>query len=174
MRSLILLFIVASLLGCSSHSSKNVIDTTKTVATATSTSKQADPQPKEDHPKSFADSVAEFERRIYLEIGQVYTGKTYIDKNNRNVFNRVLVVPEEENIMLIAENISFGDEGGNFKLVKLSRITDDGSVLPRFGLSSVDSLKFIDSVDIQGFFNHKKMIITLNKLKPYHPFFTKF
>src|SRR5258708_39130905 len=123
MKYLILLFIGTFLFSCNSYSSKNVVDSTKTVATTKSTSTSADFQPKNDHPKSLADSLSEFERRIYLEIDQVYTGKTYIDKNNRNVFNRVLVVSGEENIMLIAENISFGDEGGNFKLVKLSRIT---------------------------------------------------
>jgi len=86
------------------------------------------------------------------------------------VFYRVLVIPEEENIMLIAENISVGDEeGGNLKLVKLARITDDDSALPKFGLSSVDSLKFIDTTKIDGYFNGKKLTINLDKLKSYHP-----
>jgi len=74
--------------------------------------------------------------------------------------------------MIIAENIEvLGEEGGNFKLIKLSRLTDDDSVLPKFGISSVDSLKFIDSVNIEGYFNNTKKRINLDKLKPYHPIF---
>jgi len=118
------------------------------------------------------DSNTEFERRIYFEIDQIYSGKVYSTKNNQSAFYRVLIVPEEENIMIIAENIEvLGEEGGNFKLIKLSRLTDDDSVLPKFGISSVDSLKFIDSVNIEGYFNNTKKRINLDKLKPYHPIF---
>ena len=114
------------------------------------------------------DSTFEFEKKIYFKIHELYTGKVYTNKNNLNVFYRVLVVPEEENIMLIAENISIGEEGGNFQLVRLSRITDDGSEFPKFGLSKVDSLKFIDTISISGYFNNKKKTINLDNLKSYH------
>ncbi len=122
-------------------------------------------------PKSskYTDSISEFEKRIYFNIDNMWTGPAYTNRNDLSLFYRVLEIPEEENIMLIVENISVGDEGGNFKLVKLSRLTDDSSVLPRFGLFSVDSLKFLDSVKIEGYFNHKKMVVDLDKLFAYHP-----
>jgi hypothetical protein len=54
-------------------------------------------------------------------------------------------------------------------LRKLSRLTDNNSVLPEFGLNSVDSIRFIDSITIEGYFNGNKKKINLDKLKPYHP-----
>lgn len=107
-----------------------------------------------------------FEKTIYLKIDQIYTGKIY-NNYKSPMFFRVLVIPEEENIMLIAEKISIGEEGGNYKLVIRIRLTDDNSTLPKFGLNNIDSLRFIDSVTIQGYFNNKKMIINLEKLKNY-------
>jgi hypothetical protein len=117
----------------------------------------------------YADSVSEFEKRVYFNIDNMWTGPGYTNSHDLSLFYRVLEIPEEENIMLIIENISVGGEGGNFRLVKLSRLTDDNSVLPKFGLFSVDSLKFIDSVKIIGYFNHKKMVIDLDKLPNFHP-----
>lgn len=119
-------------------------------------------------PISEAGSIAEFEQRVYLKISELHTGKEYTNKLGQTVFYRVLVVPEEENIMLLAENIQVnGEEGGDLQLAKIVRITDDNSALPKFGLVSADSLQFIDSVNIQGYFNHQKKIINLDKLKPY-------
>jgi hypothetical protein len=118
---------------------------------------------------TYSDTLKGFEKRIYFDIDKIYTGKTYVNKNNVDAFYRVLEIPEEENVMLIAENIAIGEEGGKAKLIKLVRLTDDNSALPKFGLSTVDSLRFLDSVRIQGYFNSKKMIINLDDLKEYHP-----
>jgi hypothetical protein len=107
----------------------------------------------------------QFENNIYLKIDEICTGKVYTNKDNKDVFYSVLVIPEEENLTLIAENISIGEEGGNYQLIKRIRLTDDNSVLPEFGLRSVDSLKFVDSVKIEGYFNEKKRIINIDTLK---------
>jgi len=162
MKIIFLIFVCSIVCSCTSHqnSSAGVLDSQNVKITVNN-------KPEKNGQIS-TDSTADFERRIYLKIDEIKTGKVYTNKNNSDVFYRVLIVPEEENIMLLAENISIGEEGGNFKLVKLSRITDDNSALPKFGLGSVDSLKFIDSVRIQGYFNNKKMIINLDKLKNYH------
>jgi hypothetical protein len=142
----------------------------QTIDTAKSTRKAAIVTPlKQKINITLLDSDAEFEKKIYLHIDQIYTGKVY-NENNTYAFYRVITIPEEENLMIIAEKIAvLDDEGGNLKLFKLSRVTDDGSALPKFGISSADSIKFIDSVTIQGYFNDKKKIIDLEKLKPYHP-----
>jgi hypothetical protein len=107
----------------------------------------------------------QFERKIFLKVDAIYSGKVYTNKDNKDVFYRILEIPEEENIMLIAENISVGDEGGNYQLIKRIRLTDDNSALPKFGLSKIDSIKFIDSVRIEGYFNDKKMVINIDSLK---------
>ncbi|WP_426670569.1 hypothetical protein ACPPVU_04830 [Mucilaginibacter sp. McL0603] len=107
----------------------------------------------------------QFEIKIYLKADAIYSGKVYTNKDKKDVFYRILEIPEEENIMLIAENISIGEEGGNYQLIKRVRLTDDNAVLPRFGLSKIDSVKFIDSVRVEGYFNDKKMIINVDSLK---------
>jgi hypothetical protein len=118
--------------------------------------------------KDISNKEQNFINKIYFKIDEVHTGNVYLKNGKIYVFNRILVVPEEENIMLISECISIGDEGGDYKLIKLSRLTDDGSALPKFGLNKVDSLKFIDSVNIQGLFNNQKKVINLERLKQYH------
>jgi hypothetical protein len=153
MKPLIIILAIALLYGCSSKGVKQPADSLrKTSAPKTAT----------------IDSLAEFEKKIYLNIDEIKSGKVFTNSNKQDVFYRVLVIPQEENMMLIAENIKPGEEDGNYKLVKMLRITDDGSALPKLGLGTVDSLKFIDSVNIEGYFNHKKQIINLDKLKPWH------
>jgi hypothetical protein len=124
--------------------------------------------PKTTVPKNEAqsdDRELQFENKIYLKADAIYSGKVYTNKDSEGVFYRVLEIPDEENITLIAENISIGEEGGNYQLIKRIRLTDDNSVLEKFGLNKVDSIKFIDSVRIQGYFNGKKMIINIDSLK---------
>jgi hypothetical protein len=110
------------------------------------------------------DNITNFQQSIYLKIDQVFTGPVYTEQND-DVFYRILMVPEEENIMLIAEKISIGKESGSYKLISSWRITDDHSALPKFGLNSLDSVKFIDSVKIEGLFNGKRKMINLNESK---------
>lgn len=95
----------------------------------------------------------------------MHTGKLYMNKNKQEVFYRLLVIPEEENILLVAENIQPGEEGGGYKLLKTVRLTNDRLTLPNSNLYKVDSLKFIDSVTVQGYFNGKKNSINLESLK---------
>ena len=97
---------------------------------------------------------------MYLKIDKIYSGSVYTNKAGHDVFYRILEIPEEENTLLIAENISIGDEGGNYQLIKRVNLNE---VLTRHGSLTVDSLKFIDSVNIQGYFNDKKMIVNLDK-----------
>jgi hypothetical protein len=116
-------------------------------------------------PKQFVNNEQQFEKNNYLSIDKIYSGHTYINSNGNSAFYRILEIPEEENIALYVENISVGEEGGNYQLIKRVRLTDDNSVLPKFGLSTVDSLKFIDSVKIEGYFNDKKRVINLVEIK---------
>jgi hypothetical protein len=111
------------------------------------------------------DNLPELERNIYLKIEEIHTGKLYISKNKKEVFYRLLVIPEEENIMLVAENIQIGEEGGGYKLLKTIRLTNIGLTPPKSNLYKVDSLKFTDSVTVQGYFNDKKKSINLERLK---------
>jgi hypothetical protein len=165
-----LFFLSLFFYGCLSNTRKKLVDSSKTDNISDhSISGQPNLAEKVKDSRSEIDDALNFEKRIYLKIDELHTGKVYTNKNNVDVFYRILMVPEEENIMLIAENISIGEEGGNFKLVKLSRITDDNSALPKFGLYSTDSLKFIDTVRISGYFNGKRKIINLDSLKSYHP-----
>jgi hypothetical protein len=124
--------------------------------------------PKTTSPKNQAqsdDKELQFENKIYLKTDAIYSGKVYTNKDNKDVFYRVLEIPEEENITLIAENISIGEEGGNYQLIKRILLTGDNSVLQKFGLNKVDSIKFIDNVRIQGYFNDKKMIINIDSIQ---------
>ena len=105
------------------------------------------------------------EHKIYLKANAIYSGSVYTNKDNKDVFYRVVEIPEEENITLIAENISIGEEGGNYQLIKRIRLTDDNAVLPKYGLNNIDSIKFIDSVRVEGYFNGKKMVINLDSIK---------
>jgi hypothetical protein len=108
------------------------------------------------------DTAKGFEQQVYLKIDKISSGPVYEDNNEANVFYRILEIPEEENISLYAEKISIGEEGGNYKLVKRIRLTDENSVLPKFSLTKVDSLKFTDSVTVSGYFNEKKQSIKLS------------
>lgn len=110
-------------------------------------------------------TLLEFEKKAYFKISAIYLGNVYTNKQNKEVFYRVLEIPEEENILLIAENITIGEEGGSYKLIKRIRLTDDNSVFPKFGLNKIDSLKFIDSVTIKGYFNGEKRIINVDSIK---------
>jgi len=105
------------------------------------------------------------EHKIYLKANAIYSGSVYTNKENKDVFYRIVEIPEEENIALIAENISIGEEGGNYQLIKRIRLTDNNSLMPKFGLNKADSIKFIDSVRVEGYFNGKKMIINLDSIK---------
>ena len=105
------------------------------------------------------------EHKIYLKANAIYSGSVYTNKDNKDVFYRVVEIPEEEYITLIAENISIGEEGGNYQLIKRIRLTDDNAVLPKYGLNNIDSIKFIDSVRVEGYFNGKKMVINLDSIK---------
>ncbi|MDB5129009.1 hypothetical protein [Mucilaginibacter sp.] len=111
------------------------------------------------------DGDNDFEKKVYFKIDKIYSGPVYEDKSHVDVFYRILEIPEEENISLYAEKISIGDEGGSYLLIKRIRFTDENSTLPKFGLSKVDSLKFIDSVKISGYFNDKRLIVNLSELK---------
>jgi hypothetical protein len=63
------------------------------------------------------DQELQFERKIYLKAEAIYSGKVYTNKDKKDVFYRILEIPEEENIMLIGENISIGEESGNYQLI---------------------------------------------------------
>ncbi|MFA6248746.1 MAG: hypothetical protein WC615_17520 [Mucilaginibacter sp.] len=110
------------------------------------------------------DTSKSFEQQVYFRIDKISSGPVYEDKNHADVFYRILEIPEEENISLYAEKISIGEEGGNYQLVKRIRLTDENSILPKFGLTKMDSLKFADSVTVSGYFNDKKLIVNLNNL----------
>lgn len=96
----------------------------------------------------------EFEKKIYLKIDKIYTGKVYTNKNGVDAFYRILFIPEEENKMIEVENISIGEEGGNYKLVKRFTLTND-----------IDSLIFVDSANIKTYTGNKKSLINLDKIK---------
>jgi hypothetical protein len=121
--------------------------------------------PSRDIGNNSSDILPALQRNIYLKIDEIHTGKLYINKNKQEVFYRLLIIPEEENILLVAENIQPGEEGGGYKLLKTIRLTNTGLTLPNSNLYKVDSLKFIDSVTVRGYFNDKKKSINLENLK---------
>lgn len=122
-----------------------------------------------DQVKTKVDSNLEFEKSIYLKIDKIYSGKVFTNKKGEDVFYRILEIPEEENIALFTENISIGEEGGKYQLIKRTRLNDDNSILPKFGLNIVDSIRFTDSITIEGYFNKEKIKINLNTLKKIYP-----
>lgn len=146
MKPMILLFICGLFAGCKHHNNQS-----------------RDLQP--EIANNSADSLPTLQREIYLKIDEIHAGKLYINKNKQDVFYRLLVIPEEENILLVAENIQPGEEGGGYKLLKTIQLTNNGLTLPNSNLYKVDSLKFIDSVTVQGYFNGKKNSINLESLK---------
>lgn len=120
---------------------------------------------KRDSDRISASREIGFEERNYLKIDKILSGDLFTDQAGKDVFYRVLQIAEEESLTLFAEAISIGEEGGSYKLINRIRLTDDASALPKFGLYSVDSLRFTDSVTIEGLFNAKKMKIKLTGLK---------
>ena len=112
-----------------------------------------------------ADNNLEISKNIYLKIDKIICGTIFTNAKEEDVFYRILEIPDEENITLFVENISIGAEGGKYQLIKRERLTDDNAVLPKFGLNTVDSMKFTDSVTIEGYFNKERIKINLNNLK---------
>lgn len=112
------------------------------------------------------DSNFKFEINSYLKIDNIYSGPVYADeKNGKDVFYRIIEIPEEENLTLYVEKISIGEEGGNYQLLNRYRLPEEKlSALPH-GLYKVDSLNFIDSISISGYFNKKKCELNLIKLR---------
>lgn len=106
----------------------------------------------------------DFGRKIYLEISEVTCGRVYTNSKGIEVFNRVLAIPVEEEMMLVSENISIGEEGGNYNLLKRV-LLDTVPTLRESGIARIDSLKFIDSVTLSGYFNSKKLKINVETNK---------
>jgi len=164
-RVIILFFVSTLFFNCHNHNTEklNTSDTNKKsnilVGTGNDRGNNSRPVP------MTPDTNVQFETQVYLKIDQILSGETYVDKNGADVFFRIIEIPEEENISLYAEQISIGDEGGNYKLIKRVRLTDDKSVLPKFGISAVDSLKIKDTTTISGYFNKNKLTINLLALK---------
>jgi vacuolar-type H+-ATPase catalytic subunit A/Vma1 len=149
MKALITFAILLFLYGCNSPDRDpsagkviSAIDTNPTINTKNTT------------PISTKDNW-EFEKKIYLKIDKIYTGKVYTNKKGIDVFYRILFISEEENTMIQVENISIGEEGGNYKLLKRFKLTNKDN--------GIDSLKFIDTVNVEAYSNNKKMLINLDK-----------
>ena len=162
MHLLLLIITCISTIACGPKHDKKSIEKEKTDTIKTQRPNKNIAHSEEMLTSSSGDS---FEKQIYLKIDKVFSGPSYINNNNQQVFYRLLEIPEEENLSIYLENINIGEEGGNYKLLERKRLTDDNSVLPKFGLSRVDSLTFIDSVTIVGYFNEERMKIDLKKGK---------
>ncbi|MEN0054320.1 MAG: hypothetical protein AAGC65_11655 [Mucilaginibacter sp.] len=150
-KQFIIILLCSFFYGCSSSGNNKSSDSLKTIPQQSVVNNPSD--------------LTEFEKGVYLKIDEIKSGKIYSNDNKLDVFYRVLTIPEEENIMLIAENISISEEGGGYHLVRRVQLTNDNSVFAKFGLQKIDSLNFVDSVTIRGYFNGKKMNINLNTLK---------
>lgn len=118
-----------------------------------------------------SDSIAQFGQKLYMNIAEMHSGEAFTDKNGENVYYRILVIPQEENTMLMAEKIAIGDaEGDKNQFKKLSKITD-GIALPEYGYYAPKSVEFIDTVTIKLIFDTKKKVIDLRSLKSLKPTF---
>ena len=144
-----LALLLIPLIGCNLPEEKSG-NNNSTVKSSNITSVEVSKQQPED----------EFEKNNYFQIHQIYNGSVF---NNKEYY-RILEIPVEENVSLVAEKISIGEEGLNHKLIKRALLTAENSVLPQF-ISKVDSIKFIDSVRIQLIWNKKKIKINLDSLK---------
>lgn len=104
-----------------------------------------------------------FELSNYLKIDKIHTGPVYWNnKNSQNLFYRIIEIYEEEHLLLFVENITIGEEGGNYNLIKRYRLDEKKLSMKRFSLSSIDSLNFEDSVTIIGLFNNTRYKINLD------------
>ncbi|TFF34335.1 hypothetical protein [Mucilaginibacter psychrotolerans] len=110
-------------------------------------------------------SADAFEKAIYLKIDKVHSGNIYTNSNGFDCFYRVLQIPEEENIMLVAEHITIGEEGGNYKLLKRIHLTGPNTPLANYFFNSGDSLSFVDSTSVAVHVGDKVVAINLDKLK---------
>lgn len=105
-----------------------------------------------------------FESRIYLEISSLYSNYTFEDaKTGKDVFFRVFTVDQEELIMVYVEKISFDELSGDYQLVERYRLGEKMLGMPDFTLYELDSLNFIDSINMSAYFNHIKYKINLDK-----------
>ncbi len=108
------------------------------------------------------DSSFNFVSSNYLKLSNICLGPVHNDKDRDNILYRIIEIPNEESLQLYAEQISIGEEGGNYKLLNRYQIGNEILQLSNSNLYSVDSLAFIDSTIISGYFNNKKMSIDLN------------
>lgn len=115
---------------------------------------------------NYADTNLSFMAENYLKISNIYSGPVFEDdKTGNSVFFRILEIPEEEHLLLHAEKISVGEEGGNYQLLYRYHIEEKKLSLNEFSLSKIDSLVFLDSITISGYFNEKKISFNLHNQK---------
>jgi hypothetical protein len=147
-------------IGCKANTGNTAIDTAKhniTGKTDTIVPSNADLSP--------AISTDTFQKAIYLKIDKILSGQLYTNADGKDCFYRVLQIPEEENIMLVAERITIGEEGGKYKLLKRIPLTGPNTPLANYFFNSGDSLSFVDSTTVEVHVNNKVMAINLDKLK---------
>lgn len=107
-----------------------------------------------------------FVGRNYLKFSRVFSGSVFEDdETGKNVFYRIAEIEEEEHLLVYIEKISIGEEGGNYQLVDRYRLKENELGLPDFSLNSLDSLAFIDTVTVSGYFNDIKYRVNLDNRK---------
>jgi hypothetical protein len=146
-------------IGCKSNTGNTTIDTAKHI------SAKADTIVRSNADLSPPIAVDTFEKAIYLKVDKILSGKLYTNADGKDCFYRVLQIPEEENIMLVAEHISIGEEDGNYKLLKRVHLTGPNTPLANYFFNSGDSLNFVDSVTVAAHVTNKVVAINLDKIK---------
>jgi hypothetical protein len=71
------------------------------------------------------DSSFNFISYNYLKLTNIYLGSIFNDNKGNNIFFRIIEIPDEENLILYAEKISIGEEGGNYKLLNRYQIGNE-------------------------------------------------
>lgn len=105
-----------------------------------------------------------FEAENYLRLADIHSGPTFDNggATEHSVFYRIVEVPYEELLSLYIEKISTGDEGGNFQLISRYLLDDKELGINNYTLKRVDSVSFIDSITVSGYFNNIKYRVNLN------------
>jgi|GEM_PF-2278933 len=107
---------------------------------------------------------SDYESKNYKWLSKVYDGPVFECGHNSCYF-RIIGLENEEKIILHAEKIDIGEEGGSRDIKYHYQI--DANILneDNFVLNTLDSLKFIDSVTITGYFSKEKYKINLDERK---------
>lgn len=140
---MIILFFLTSFVGCTHSNKENPTNSEKS-----------------DSVVKKANESESFESVNYLKISKITSGLQFKDKNSYSFF-RIIEIQKEGGLTAFVEKIGVENDV-NFLLLDRYSIEEIKLNLHDSYLWKLDSLTFIDTVNVSGYFNRTKLTIDLN------------